>query len=120
MWRRTANKQVSCNACGLYYKLYGINRPIEMRKDIVYPRNRYSKLVAILPNQVSSNESEISATIETMYKPYRSRQKSKTRHVIKLKREATIPALSPATGENVRINSILIRLDCHFDYIILN
>ena len=44
MWRRTANKQVACNACGLYYKLYGIQRPIEMRKDIVYPRNRYSKL----------------------------------------------------------------------------
>lgn len=44
MWRRTANKQVACNACGLYYKLYGVNRPIEMRKDIVYPRNRYSKL----------------------------------------------------------------------------
>lgn len=44
MWRRTANKQVACNACGLYYKLYGVNRPVEMRKDIVYPRNRYSKL----------------------------------------------------------------------------
>ncbi|KAH9406892.1 Erythroid transcription factor [Tyrophagus putrescentiae] len=44
MWRRTANKQVACNACGLYYKLYGVNRPIEMRKDIVYPRNRYSKM----------------------------------------------------------------------------
>lgn len=44
MWRRTANKQVACNACGLYYKLYGVNRPLEMRKDIVYPRNRYSKL----------------------------------------------------------------------------
>lgn len=44
MWRRTANKQVACNACGLYYKLYGVNRPIEMRKDIVYPRNRFSKV----------------------------------------------------------------------------
>lgn len=44
MWRRTVNKQVACNACGLYYKLYGVNRPMEMRKDIVYPRNRYSKL----------------------------------------------------------------------------
>ncbi|KAI7689988.1 hypothetical protein SSS_01102 [Sarcoptes scabiei] len=60
MWRRTANKQVACNACGLYYKLYGVNRPLEMRKDIVYPRNRYSKLNGIqakskVPN--SSNHS---------------------------------------------------------------
>ncbi|CAG2172950.1 unnamed protein product [Oppiella nova] len=46
MWRRTANKEVACNACGLYYKLYGKYRPIEMRKDVVYPRNRYSKIVA--------------------------------------------------------------------------
>ncbi|CAG2100836.1 unnamed protein product [Medioppia subpectinata] len=44
MWRRTANKEVACNACGLYYKLYGKYRPIEMRKDVVYPRNRYSKI----------------------------------------------------------------------------
>lgn len=43
MWRRTVNKQVACNACGLYHKLYGVSRPIEMRKDVVYPRNRFSK-----------------------------------------------------------------------------
>ena len=61
MWRRTANKQVACNACGLYYKLYGVNRPIEMRKDIVYPRNRYSKLVTVaVPCQNHKQTDDIS------------------------------------------------------------
>ena len=55
MWRRTANKQVACNACGLYYKLYGVNRPIEMRKDIVYPRNRYSKMNGGQPKSTGGN-----------------------------------------------------------------
>lgn len=59
MWRRTANKQVACNACGLYYKLYGIQRPIEMRKDIVYPRNRYSKL-SITGQTTSCDHNEVS------------------------------------------------------------
>lgn len=84
MWRRTVNKQVACNACGLYYKLYGIQRPIEMRKDVVYPRNRYSKLSTNTTSGQSENEE--SAVLSNSYKPFhknknnRRRLKSNSRH----------------------------------------
>ena len=40
LWRRNKDGSPVCNACGLYYKLHGCNRPITMRKDKVQPRKR--------------------------------------------------------------------------------
>lgn len=40
MWRRDKSANLVCNACGLYIKLYGVNRPIQMRKDTVRVRRR--------------------------------------------------------------------------------
>ncbi|XP_068172254.1 GATA binding protein 1a [Antennarius striatus] len=40
LWRRNANGEPVCNACGLYYKLHNINRPLTMKKDGIQTRNR--------------------------------------------------------------------------------
>ncbi|XP_071818152.1 GATA-binding factor 2-like isoform X2 [Apostichopus japonicus] len=40
LWRRNPNGDPVCNACGLYYKLHGVNRPMTMKKDGIQTRNR--------------------------------------------------------------------------------
>ncbi|XP_078731302.1 endothelial transcription factor GATA-2-like [Lampetra fluviatilis] len=40
LWRRNASGDPVCNACGLYYKLHNINRPLTMKKEGIQTRNR--------------------------------------------------------------------------------
>ncbi|CAH1265250.1 GATA2 [Branchiostoma lanceolatum] len=40
LWRRNQNGDPVCNACGLYYKLHAVNRPLTMKKDGIQTRNR--------------------------------------------------------------------------------
>ncbi|CAN2389208.1 Transcription factor [Pristimantis euphronides] len=40
LWRRNTNGDPVCNACGLYYKLHNVNRPLTMKKDGIQTRNR--------------------------------------------------------------------------------
>jgi hypothetical protein len=43
LWRRNNEGEPVCNACGLYFKLHGINRPLAMRKDGIQTRKRKPK-----------------------------------------------------------------------------
>ncbi|XP_072935492.1 uncharacterized protein [Epargyreus clarus] len=58
LWRRNNDGEPVCNACGLYYKLHGINRPLAMRKDGIQTRKRKPKKSAngAKPNQDSSKK----------------------------------------------------------------
>ena len=40
LWRRNNQGQAVCNACGLYIKLHGKERPLQMRKDVIQSRKR--------------------------------------------------------------------------------
>ncbi|KAJ2642621.1 GATA type transcriptional activator of nitrogen-regulated proteins, partial [Coemansia sp. RSA 1694] len=40
LWRRDAGGNVICNACGLYFKLHGIVRPISMKRAVIKRRRR--------------------------------------------------------------------------------
>ncbi|KAL8569923.1 hypothetical protein ACOMHN_014143 [Nucella lapillus] len=40
LWRRNPNGDPVCNACGLYYKLHNVPRPLTMKKDGIQTRNR--------------------------------------------------------------------------------
>lgn len=108
MWRRTANKQVACNACGLYYKLYGVNRPIEMRKDIVYPRNRYSKLNGQNKNGQTKSQQvamEMNGHIGTRMQQQQQQQQSS--HQQQTNKTTTIMNNKPTvivSGNNSNIN----------------
>ncbi|XP_067014586.1 transcription factor GATA-4 [Anabrus simplex] len=43
LWRRNAMGEPVCNACGLYFKLHGVTRPLAMKKDSIQTRKRKPK-----------------------------------------------------------------------------
>ncbi|KAL5013182.1 hypothetical protein ScPMuIL_007452 [Solemya velum] len=43
LWRRNNEGEPVCNACGLYFKLHGVNRPLAMKKDGIQTRKRKPK-----------------------------------------------------------------------------
>lgn len=43
IWRRNVKGEMVCNACGLYYKLHGVDRPHTMRRDTIHTRRRRPK-----------------------------------------------------------------------------
>ncbi|XP_056633625.1 transcription factor GATA-4-like isoform X1 [Diorhabda sublineata] len=43
LWRRNALGEPVCNACGLYFKLHSVNRPLSMKKDSIQTRKRKPK-----------------------------------------------------------------------------
>lgn len=43
LWRRNNNGDPVCNACGLYFKLHNVNRPLTMKKDSIQQRKRKPK-----------------------------------------------------------------------------
>ncbi|NP_001164701.1 gata4 transcription factor [Saccoglossus kowalevskii] len=43
LWRRNNEGEPVCNACGLYFKLHSVNRPLALKKDTIQTRKRKPK-----------------------------------------------------------------------------
>ncbi|CAB1330372.1 unnamed protein product, partial [Coregonus sp. 'balchen'] len=60
LWRRSASGEPVCNACGLYYKLHNVNRPLTMKKESIQTRNRK---VSIKNNRVKQKTGVLEAEL---------------------------------------------------------
>ncbi|KAI8071919.1 hypothetical protein BDF21DRAFT_308527, partial [Thamnidium elegans] len=40
LWRRDEGGNTICNACGLYYKLHNVHRPVSMKRSVIKRRKR--------------------------------------------------------------------------------
>lgn len=69
LWRRNGEGEPVCNACGLYYKLHQVNRPMSMKKDGIQTRKRKAKMASksATPTREVNNSQEHNVIPTTSY-----------------------------------------------------
>ncbi|XP_011332327.1 transcription factor GATA-6 isoform X2 [Ooceraea biroi] len=67
LWRRNNNGEPVCNACGLYFKLHNVNRPLSMKKEGIQTRKRkpknHSSITGNLPGPSGLHKTEIKSSL---------------------------------------------------------
>ncbi|XP_067854486.1 GATA-binding factor 2-like isoform X2 [Heptranchias perlo] len=64
LWRRNANGDPVCNACGLYFKLHNVNRPLTMKKEGIQTRNRKMSSKSKKSKRMSDGFEELSKCMQ--------------------------------------------------------
>ena len=96
LWRRDGAGNPLCNACGLFFKLHGVVRPLSMKKDVIRKRNRAkpgTSLPANLGNQDLMEERFVKAAGKS--RPPNARRSSITSPLFQ---EASSKASDNASG----------------------
>ncbi|XP_066600808.1 uncharacterized protein [Prorops nasuta] len=67
LWRRNNNGEPVCNACGLYFKLHKVDRPLTMKKEGIQKRKRkpknHSGVTGSLPGPSGLHNTEIKSSL---------------------------------------------------------
>ncbi|KAF3490781.1 GATA transcriptional activator AreA [Arthroderma uncinatum] len=77
LWRRNAEGQFLCNACGLFLKLHGVVRPLALKTDVIKKRNRGggSNVTVVCranpyPSQSPTNHPSVKYAYQHKHHPY--------------------------------------------------
>ncbi|XP_053564894.1 LOW QUALITY PROTEIN: transcription factor GATA-4 [Bombina bombina] len=97
LWRRNAEGEPVCNACGLYMKLHGVPRPLAMKKEGIQTRKRKPKNLSKSKTPTGLNGSD-SLTPTTS-----STNSTTTEEMRPIKIE---PGLSPPYGHSSSISQV--------------
>ncbi|KAF9933356.1 putative electron transfer flavoprotein subunit [Linnemannia zychae] len=57
LWRKDDAGEILCNACGLYYKLHHIHRPISLKRNVIRRRSRYEGAIPTQTGPITTSGS---------------------------------------------------------------
>nr|CBN81063.1 GATA-binding factor 2 [Dicentrarchus labrax] len=70
LWRRNGNGDPVCNACGLYFKLHNVNRPLTMKKEGIQTRNRKMSSKSKRNKRAGDGFDELSKCMQDKVSPF--------------------------------------------------
>ncbi|XP_061667698.1 transcription factor GATA-4 [Syngnathoides biaculeatus] len=114
LWRRNAEGEPVCNACGLYMKLHGVPRPLAMKKEGIQTRKRKPKNLNKSQTGPLSNEGTPVTTGGPPRGPASSSSSSScssssssmSEEVRQIKTEPETPGLYAHNGAHVQLSSL--------------
>ncbi|KAI9261699.1 hypothetical protein BY458DRAFT_491483 [Sporodiniella umbellata] len=65
LWRRDGSGNPICNACGLYYKLHHVQRPLSLKRNVIQRRKRTH---GVYPKKIPKERMDLFDTQETKQK----------------------------------------------------
>jgi len=74
LWRRDAEGNPLCNACGLFFKLHGVVRPMSLKTDVIKKRNR----TTVQPSHTPARKSSINTNSNVKIAPVTTKPRSST------------------------------------------
>ncbi|KAF9942337.1 putative electron transfer flavoprotein subunit [Mortierella alpina] len=72
LWRRDSSGNTICNACGLYFKLHNVHRPVTMKRAVIKRRKRVNVLANSPPLSTASRTGVDLATTAVACHPSRT------------------------------------------------
>ncbi|PVU85056.1 hypothetical protein BB559_007229 [Furculomyces boomerangus] len=60
LWRRDPEGKPLCNACGLFFKLHGVTRPLSLKTNVIKKRNRGSVPGSVNSSSIPKKQKQIS------------------------------------------------------------
>ncbi|KAI7865965.1 hypothetical protein BDF14DRAFT_1819743 [Spinellus fusiger] len=112
LWRRDEAGNTICNACGLYYKLHNVHRPVSMKRSVIKRRKR------IAVNEILSDEETEESLSDAFYSHHACSTAEEAHRTDKRPRTATMKvvvkdmpkatAIATATATHSTANSCCV------------